>query len=549
MSSSVSGSGVIGGQAFFDNDNDGIREIATSFNSDVINDVNVGVLVSLFACDALGDASESLAHVETKTFSNGFYRFSNVARGKYYIVAQPPAGYEFSEVWSHGTASQVPAEQRVYGNNTRELGTNGFINTNEKSTINPETGRTICFEVQEGEKTMSWGFGLFKPSDAPSVQPSITNSPTMLSNTPSSMPSLSSVSYTHPSRQPSSKPTTSSNPPTFSTRSSYVPSWTANYTIMADSPVEGSSIPSLMPSAVGVSNQGVPLSEFDNNTNETLGEISSDTNKIIGITCGILALLVITLAVLFLTRRKNDEDDAEVQVPMEMISKTGNPVISDVRQSSTNLDETSTSSHYARDAMRNSQDEEAHPSRSSSSQITYANRILDKRSTYSDGMKLSQPQLISHILPPASSYCAAEAERKNISKLEEELNSLSTAIQSFPQNSKTWFMLNSQLQRAREELDAVQQDHSMSPHLIHIIAPSGNLGMIVDSDGGSVYVCGLDPLSPVRDQIQVNDIIIAIDDEDTREMSPADVGNLLSRKKMNDKRKISIVRESDVFVG
>ncbi|KAL7528239.1 hypothetical protein ACHAXR_002341 [Thalassiosira sp. AJA248-18] len=72
--------------------------------------------------------------------------------------------------------------------------------------------------------------------------------------------------------------------------------------------------------------------------------------------------------------------------------------------------------------------------------------------------------------------------------------------------------------------------------------------MIVDSDGGSVYVRGLDPLSPLRDQIQVNDIIIAIDDEDTQQMSPVEVGKLMSRKKMNDERKISILRESDLFV-
>ncbi|KAL7523698.1 hypothetical protein ACHAXR_000291 [Thalassiosira sp. AJA248-18] len=73
--------------------------------------------------------------------------------------------------------------------------------------------------------------------------------------------------------------------------------------------------------------------------------------------------------------------------------------------------------------------------------------------------------------------------------------------------------------------------------------------MIVDGDGGSVYVRGLDPLSPVRDQIQVKDIIIAIDDEDTQQMSPVEVGNLMRRKKMNVERKISILRESDLFMG
>jgi len=73
------------------------------------------------------------------------------------------------------------------------------------------------------------------------------------------------------------------------------------------------------------------------------------------------------------------------------------------------------------------------------------------------------PRTFDRNLSPASSHTAAEAERKSLATLQTEFDSLSSAIQPFPQNSSTWLVLHGHLERAREELEAVRQDVEMSP--------------------------------------------------------------------------------------
>ena len=76
-------------------------------------------------------------------------------------------------------------------------------------------------------------------------------------------------------------------------------------------------------------------------------------------------------------------------------------------------------------------------------------------------------------------------------------------------------------------------------------------GLVVDKplNGGPVYIRSLHPLSPLREQVQLQDKIIAIDDEDVQELSSIEVGKLLCRNKERAKRKITIVRESDELRG
>lgn len=215
---------------------------------------------------------------------------------------------------------------------------------------------------------------------------------------------------------------------------------------------------------------------------------------------------------------------------------------------------------------------ESMSSQSSSKRVSFTNS-LDNEASYSDIRKPSGPQSLSEILDPAtpaeraamysalssqsqsksylkpglspaSSHSAAEAEEKNIAQLEKEVASVTTALERVPKHSKKWFKLQAHLEKAKDELDAVKQDLSISPHTIHIIAPKGNLGLVVDSKSvGGVCIRDLDLQSPIRHQIQVGDTIIAIDDEDVQHMSPVEVGNLLSMKRMNNRRKLSIVRE------
>eukprot|EP00580_Thalassiosira_gravida_P020707 CAMPEP_0201680788 /NCGR_PEP_ID=MMETSP0494-20130426/50777_1 /ASSEMBLY_ACC=CAM_ASM_000839 /TAXON_ID=420259 /ORGANISM="Thalassiosira gravida, Strain GMp14c1" /LENGTH=253 /DNA_ID=CAMNT_0048164515 /DNA_START=125 /DNA_END=883 /DNA_ORIENTATION=- len=86
-------SGTIGGRAFHDTDNDGLRDEPSS--SDPPNYVNgiSNVLVHLHECR---DDVE-LGTDETNT--NGFYVFPNLSEGNYYVRAELPEGYEFSTVW------------------------------------------------------------------------------------------------------------------------------------------------------------------------------------------------------------------------------------------------------------------------------------------------------------------------------------------------------------------------------------------------------------------------------------------------------------------
>ena len=76
----------------------------------------------------------------------------------------------------------------------------------------------------------------------------------------------------------------------------------------------------------------------------------------------------------------------------------------------------------------------------------------------------------------SSSSSALKAERERIQVVEQELDALSNAIKDYPNNSQQWRHLQSYLEGAREELNAIRQDIEQ-PHVIHIIAPSGkNLG-------------------------------------------------------------------------
>ena len=88
----------------------------------------------------------------------------------------------------------------------------------------------------------------------------------------------------------------------------------------------------------------------------------------------------------------------------------------------------------------------------------------------------------------------------------------------YPNNSQTWLLLHSYLNKMREELDAILQDVEIHPHTVHIMAPLGNLGLMVDKpmtdDGvGFVYAHSLHPMSPLRDRVRPRDKFVAIDAE------------------------------------
>lgn len=64
-------------------------------------------------------------------------------------------------------------------------------------------------------------------------------------------------------------------------------------------------------------------------------------------------------------------------------------------------------------------------------------------------------------LSPASSQSAAAAEADTIRRLRREVLGLTLAVDSMKKNSKEWEFLNSKLEVAREELDAVLEDEQL----------------------------------------------------------------------------------------
>ena len=142
-----------------------------------------------------------------------------------------------------------------------------------------------------------------------------------------------------------------------------------------------------------------------------------------------------------------------------------------------------------------------------------------------DGAILPQYQTTSH------------AEQANVKSPKKAVNSL-------PKMRPEWPKMRLHREQATEKVDAVRKDIECCHQTIHIMAPTKKLGLRVGrlSAGGPIYVRRLDPLSPMRGQLRLNDRIIAINDEDVQQMSPIKIGELLCRT-TTTVRKISIVRK------
>jgi C-terminal processing protease CtpA/Prc len=95
------------------------------------------------------------------------------------------------------------------------------------------------------------------------------------------------------------------------------------------------------------------------------------------------------------------------------------------------------------------------------------------------------------------------------------------------------------------------QQATPKDELIEIYAPAGKLGIILETPGdGPPIVHQVRPNSVLRDEIQVGDRIIALDDEDVRNKSANKVSKMISRKMENTTRKFTVIRTqaSDVCI-
>lgn len=86
---------------------------------------------------------------------------------------------------------------------------------------------------------------------------------------------------------------------------------------------------------------------------------------------------------------------------------------------------------------------------------------------------------------------------------------------------------------------------SNKPHFIECYAPPGPLGIIVDTTPKGPLVHSMKRTSPLKGQLQPGDIIVAIDDVDTRSMTAATLTKLMAKKSQQNQRKIKLLTTSD----
>ena len=150
---------LVGGYAFFDADNDGMRASNSSVEPTM---TNIGV--ELFSCGSTAtNMNDDIKLAADKTNAEGMYVFRNVASGYYRVIAEAPEGYAYSSIWSG--------------------------NTNADSTVDPQTGSTPCFRVISGDTDLSWSFGLTYDDSSTSI--AVSSAPSVSVEVPSSSPVVS----------------------------------------------------------------------------------------------------------------------------------------------------------------------------------------------------------------------------------------------------------------------------------------------------------------------------------------------------------------------
>ena len=78
---------------------------------------------------------------------------------------------------------------------------------------------------------------------------------------------------------------------------------------------------------------------------------------------------------------------------------------------------------------------------------------------------------------------------------------------------------------------------------IEIVAPSGKLGIVIDTpNGGIPMIHAIKESSPLIDQVKVGDKLIMVDGIDTTSMSAIKVSRLISTRSDNSRRVLIILR-------
>ena len=93
------------------------------------------------------------------------------------------------------------------------------------------------------------------------------------------------------------------------------------------------------------------------------------------------------------------------------------------------------------------------------------------------------------------------------------------------------------------QYDSPRSNLTGNEEILHIFAPPGKLGVVIDTpDDGAPVVHAVKDTSVIADRIIVGDKLVAVDDEDVRSMTAIKVSKMISRKGANPSRKLTIVR-------
>jgi C-terminal processing protease CtpA/Prc len=95
------------------------------------------------------------------------------------------------------------------------------------------------------------------------------------------------------------------------------------------------------------------------------------------------------------------------------------------------------------------------------------------------------------------------------------------------------------------EEDDEESEHFETGTAYDVFAPSGPIGIVVDTTQAGPIVHSLKKSSPMQGLISPGDLIVALDDKDVRRMDAATLTKLMAKKSQQTERKFTLMALDD----
>ena len=180
--------------------------------------------------------------------------------------------------------------------------------------------------------------------------------------------------------------------------------------------------------------------------------------------------------------------------------------------------------------------------------LIFAGRSRSTNAVPSKGEK--QSLLNDEIMKrPRSSYQPSEVSDVSLNEFKggDKYNTVQ-APSSVASSRASQFSSSTLGARARQSIGDENSLNALrsKPESYDVYAPSGPIGIVVDTSKNGPAVHSLKSTSPMLGLINPGDLIIALDDEDTRKMTAASLTRLMAKKSRQKERKITLL-SSDGF--